>query len=200
LTVSESLPVLGIPTGPYLDQVTSEGREKFVKSIDRLKKAGCIVKEVPAMPDFSDIVDRHVLILAAEAAQVHATWYSEFGELYHTKTADLIREGRIISVGELAEALTGRQKLRRQLTGLMDDCSIDLWVSPAATGFAPKGLENTGDPIMNLPWTHSGLPSMTIPSGKNAAGLPIGFQIAGRWYEDERLLDWSIELETILAK
>jgi Asp-tRNA(Asn)/Glu-tRNA(Gln) amidotransferase A subunit family amidase len=200
LTVNDSLPVLGIPTGPYLEQVTAEGRENFVESIDRLNKAGCIVKEVPAMPDFSDIVVRHGLIIAAEAAQVHATWYSEFGDPYHTKTADLIREGRIVSVGELAEALTGRQQLRRQLTGLMDDRSIDLWVSPAATGFAPKGLENTGDPVMNLPWTHSGLPTVTIPSGKNAAGLPLGLQITGRWYEDERLLDWSIELETILTK
>ena len=200
LTVSESLPVLGIPIGPYLELVTTEGQEYFVKTIDRLNKAGCKVKEVPAMPNFNDIVERHVLILAAEAAQVHATWYSEFGELYHTKTADLIREGRIVSVGELAEALTGRQQLRRQLTSLMDDGSIDLWVSPAATDFAPKGLEHTGDPVMNLPWTHSGLPSVTIPSGKNASGLPLGLQITGRWYEDERLLDWSIELETILTK
>jgi len=200
LTVSETLPVLGIPTGPYLDEVSSEGWELFSKSLDRLNDAGCIVKEVPAMTDFIKIVNRHGLILAAEAAQVHATWYSEYGELYHNMTADLIREGRTISVGDLAEALTGRQQLRRELTALMDEHKVDLWVSPAATGMAPRGLENTGDPIMNLPWTHSGLPSVTLPSGTNVDGLPLGLQIAGRWYEDERLLDWSIELESLLDR
>ncbi len=198
LIINEALPVLGIPTGPFLEQVSSDGWEHFSKSVSLLNDAGCIVKEVPAMADFNDIVNRHGLILAAEAAQVHASWYAEYGELYHAMTANLIREGREISVGDLAEALTGRQRLKRELTALMDENNIDLWVSPAATGAAPKGLENTGDPILNLPWTHSGLPSVSLPSGKNVDGLPLGLQIAGRWYEDERLLDWSIELESLL--
>jgi Asp-tRNA(Asn)/Glu-tRNA(Gln) amidotransferase A subunit family amidase len=199
LTVNEALPTLGIPTGPYLKHVTDEGLEHFEATQHLLVQAGCTIIEVSTMADFEDIIARHQLILAAEAAQVHASWFAEFGQLYHPKTAELIQAGRAISVGNLAEALTGRQLLRRQLTSLMDDFQLDLWIAPSAPGAAPKGLDSTGDPILNLPWTHSGLPVLSLPSGANSKGLPMGLQIVGRWYEDERLVDWSVELESILA-
>ncbi len=44
---------------------------------------------------------------------------------------------------------------------------------------------------MNLPWTHSGLPTLGIPSGKNAQSLPLGLQVAAPWYEDEKLFDYG---------
>jgi Asp-tRNA(Asn)/Glu-tRNA(Gln) amidotransferase A subunit family amidase len=99
----------------------------------------------------------------------------------------------------LAEALNGRQELRRQLTEEMDKYGLDLWICPSAPGAAPAGLESTGDPIMNLPWTHSGLPSVNLPSGFTSEGLPMGLQAVGRWYEDEALLEWSAQLEMTLS-
>jgi len=40
---------------------------------------------------------------------------------------------------------------------------ITAFMAPAATGFAPHGLDSTGDWIMNLPWTYAGVPVMSIP-------------------------------------
>ena len=111
---------------------------------------------------------------------------------------ELIRRGREISVGKLAEALNGRQQLRREITSLMDEHGLDLWICPSAPGAAPYGLESTGDPIMNLPWTHSGLPAVNLPTGFDEGGLPMGLQVVGRWYEDEALLEWSAQLELSL--
>ena len=82
---------------------------------------------------------------------------------------------------------------------LMDAYDLDLWISPATRGPAPKGLSNTGNGIMNLPWTQSGLPALNLPAGQSQAGLPLGFQVAGRWYADEDLLAWSIGLEQSLS-
>ena len=79
----------------------------------------------------------------------------------------------------------------------MDKYGIDLWIAPSAPGPAPKGLDSTGNPIMNLPWTQSGLPAVTLPTGKAENGLPLGLQIIGRWYEDEKLLDWTADIEMI---
>jgi len=84
--------------------------------------------------------------------------------------------------------------LREELTTLMDAFDLDLWLSPAAPGPAPRGLDYTGDAIMNLPWTHSGLPTLSLPAGKNAAGLPLGLQVTARWYADEVLLAWCVML------
>jgi Asp-tRNA(Asn)/Glu-tRNA(Gln) amidotransferase A subunit family amidase len=47
---------------------------------------------------------------------------------------------------------------------------------------------------MNLPWTHSGLPAVSLPAGTNEAGLPLGIQLAARFEEDERLLAWAERL------
>ena len=52
---------------------------------------------------------------------------------------------------------------------------------------------------MNLPWTHAGLPTVTIPVMSNADGLPFGLQIAGGWYQDERLLKWAGRIEDDLG-
>ncbi len=40
-----------------------------------------------------------------------------------------------------------------------------------------------------------GLPAVTIPMGRTAAGLPVGIQLMGRPYGDELLLDIAIQLE-----
>jgi Asp-tRNA(Asn)/Glu-tRNA(Gln) amidotransferase A subunit family amidase len=192
-------PVLGVPEGAYLDCATEEGFAHFRSVYERLALAGYEIKPIRAMNDYAEIRERHYLIVAAEAARVHAEWFARYGELYHPKTADLIRRGQSIVDAALAEALRGREKLRSELTALMDQHGIDLWIAPAAPGAAPRGLDSTGDPVMNLPWTHSGLPTLTLPSGVNAAGLPLGLQLAGRWYADEALLAWANEIARVVG-
>jgi Asp-tRNA(Asn)/Glu-tRNA(Gln) amidotransferase A subunit family amidase len=151
------------------------------------------------MPDFDEIHERHNLIVAAEAAQVHADWYAGYEQLYHPKTADLIDRGRQLSRDQLNIALHGQGKLRRELTQLMDQNGLDMWISPSAVGPAPEGLDGTGDPVMNLPWTHAGLPTLSVPAGANSTGLPLGLQLAARWYDDERLVDWSAAIEDAVS-
>jgi Asp-tRNA(Asn)/Glu-tRNA(Gln) amidotransferase A subunit family amidase len=173
--------------------------EAFRATCDKLAAAGYTVKSVGVMADFQAIYDRHYLIAAAEAAQVHAEWFARYEELYHERTADLIRRGQQVRQMELEEARAGREELRHDLTMAMNQEGIDLWLSPAALGAAPEGLDRTGDPVMNLPWTHSGLPTLNLPMARNSVGLPLGLQVAGRWYADEALLEWALELETVIS-
>jgi Asp-tRNA(Asn)/Glu-tRNA(Gln) amidotransferase A subunit family amidase len=81
----------------------------------------------------------------------------------------------------------------------MDAYGIDLWITPSATGPAPAGLANTGDPVMNLPWSHAGLPALGLPAGLAANGLPLGVQLVGRWFADEELMSQATVLEQALA-
>ena len=192
-----SQPALGIPEGPYLERASAEGLAHFRAVCARLQGAGFVVKPVAALSDFDEIYARHNLLVAAEAAQVHREWYGRYGEQYHPKTADLIERGLRLSKEELVAARNGRWQLRRQLMQLMEQEGIDLWLSPPAPGPAPVGLDSTGDPVMNLPWTHAGLPTLTLPAGKNEARLPLGLQLTARWYEDEKMLDWAADMEQV---
>ena len=191
-------PVLGIPQGPYLTHASQEGLDHFEATCRRLSEAGYAVKHVPIMPDFDLICEHHNTIVAAEAAQTHQDWYPENSILYHPRTAELIEQGRQIEAQTLREARQGQKALREILAGAMDEHGIDLWLSPSAVGPAPMGLESTGDPVMNLPWTHAGVPTITLPSGFSANGLPLGLQLAARWYRDEDLLAWAPDLEQAL--
>ncbi len=194
-------PALGVPTGPYLDRVSDEGRESFERTLGRLRDAGIQIAELPAMSDYEQIAERHRLILAAEAAQVHQQWFAEFADRYDPKTAELIRAGQSVSAEDLETAGAGRGLLRDQLNTMMSEHEIDLWISPSATGTAPRGLGSTGDPAMNLPWTHAGLPTITLTSdwSSDELPLPLGIQLTARWGEDEQLLAYAQVVDPLLG-
>jgi Asp-tRNA(Asn)/Glu-tRNA(Gln) amidotransferase A subunit family amidase len=187
-------PRLGIPEGPYLARASDEALASFRAACDRLAAAGFEVAAVPALPDFEEVVQRHLLLFVAEAAHVHASWYERHGGLYDARTAALIERGRSAPAAEVGRARAGRTRLRRGIEALMDRHHLDFWISPAATGPAPRGLDSTGDPVMNLPWTYCGLPVLALPAGENADGLPMGLQLTARFDRDEELLAWGSAL------
>jgi Asp-tRNA(Asn)/Glu-tRNA(Gln) amidotransferase A subunit family amidase len=191
-------PVLGIPDGPYLQSASEEGLAHFETVCMLLKNAGFELQHIQAMSDFAEIRARHDVIMSAEAAQIHKTWFEKYENLYSDKFAELVRRGQQITNSQLQIALQTRDDFRAAMRRLFLDNNIDLWISPATVGPAPKGLESTGDPVMNLPWTQAGLPAMNLPSGKNQARLPLGLQMVGNWYKDESLLFWAKDLEKVL--
>lgn len=183
-------PTLGVPEGPYLAQADQEALDAFREQVARLEETGYDVRRVDLLGDVEDVNDRHQALVAAETALSHSERFAEYGNLYAEATADLIREGHEVSVGELSEARTGRGKLREDVERTMDRGGIDLWLCPGAPGPAPEGIDTTGDPVMNLPWTHSGQPAMALPAGE-LDGLPLGLQCVARYGDDERLVQWA---------
>ena len=193
-------PRLGIPTGPYMDHAEPGAVQHLEEIRATLVSAGFEVVEVSAMPDFAQIFDRHQLILAAEAARVHENWFAEFSDRYHPKTAELIRKGQGIPEEALAAAVSEIPGFRQQIAERMKDAGIDAWLTPSAPGPAPKGLESTGNPVMNLPWTQAGLPTLTIPSGRSRSGLPLGTQLVGWWYRDEALFAQGRKIAAVIGQ
>lgn len=193
-----SRPTLGIPEGAYLERTSAAGLAHFRASCAKLVEAGFMVKSVPVMADFDDIYTRHNVIVAADAAQVHANWFAQYGDVYHPKTADLIVRGQGITAVSLQTAVAGREQLRHELAAAATAHAIDLWLSPPALGAAPAGLDGTGDPVMNLPWTHAGVPTLTVPAGLDEQGLPMGLQLAAGWQQDELLFGWGKQIEAAL--
>lgn len=194
----EAPPVLGVPEGSYLERATREGLAHFRATCERLAAAGFIVCPVPALEDFDTIYRKHNQLVAYEAARTHAAWYSVYGDRYHPKTTDLIVSGQAVSDRDYERALESRVSLRDELAELMLRNHIDAWISPPAPGPALAGLESTGNPVMNLPWTHAGVPAVSLPAGANAAGWPMGLQVTGGFGDDEALLATAAQVEQVL--
>jgi Asp-tRNA(Asn)/Glu-tRNA(Gln) amidotransferase A subunit family amidase len=184
-------PVLGVPDGPYLTQASPEGLAAFEAQILHLQAAGVTVRRIPALANIEAVNQRHRRIVAAEAARVHHAWFAQYADRYSQAMTTLIKTGQQISDDQLAADLEESQEFRREIQAQMDREGIDLWVCPSATGPAPQGIESTGDPIMNLPWTHAGVPVIGLPAGRAQNGLPLGLQFVGRFLHDEQLLAWA---------
>lgn len=191
-------PVLGIAEGDYLACVEPAALAVFQSTVGRLQRGGYTIRHVPLFADFADWVRAHHLLVAAEAAQVHRDWYARFAARYRSETAELIERGRGVDAAALAGARAALERQRRQVMEHMSRYAIDAWITPAATGPAPRGLARTGDSIMQLPWTQAGLPCLNLPAGQ-LAGLPLGLQLGGGWCCDERVIEWGAGIYAALA-
>lgn len=192
--------VLGVPDGPYLEQASPKVLEIFEKRLTYLEELGCELRRIGTFENISEINAMHNKLIAAEAAAVHNEWFHDNQELYRPKTKKIILEGMAVKQKELEEARKHQRILRTELEKLMHEYNIDLWISPSTTTLAPKGINYTGDPSMNLPWTNAGLPAINLPAGTSEDGLPVGIQFISRFMDDEKLLVLAKDLNMLLAR
>ncbi|MFG2223846.1 amidase [Streptomyces sp. NPDC048644] len=193
------LPVLGVPVGPYLRRADDEALAALNDQRALLRAAGYTVHEEPLMDDFADVVTQLFTMNRYEVARAHADWFERFGDLYREQTAEAIREGRSIGDSDYEVARVRRAAFRDRLAVAGTEAGIDLWIAPAATGAAPLGLGSTGSSIMSLPWSNAGLPSVALPAGRSAGGLPLGLQIVGPFGADPYVLHCAAGIERALG-
>lgn len=192
-------PTLGVPADAYLDQASQEGRELFETHLETLAAAGYEIQRTDLFAAASRISEQHQTLMKAESALAHHEWFDAHGDAYREQTADFIADGRAVTAGELASARAEQRRLRETVTATMADAGIDAWVTPAAPGPAPEGIESTGNSIMNRFWTYVGVPAATVPAGTASNGLPVGLQCTAAPGEGESLLAWAADLRAALA-
>ncbi|WP_051837619.1 amidase [Streptomyces sp. NRRL WC-3742] len=198
--VAAGKPVLGVPEGPYLERAEPEALRAFEGWLAGLEAAGLVVRRVPLFPDFAEVARQLQVINRFEMARSHADWFARFGGLYRPETVAGIRVGQGVAAEDRTAALQARERLRERVAARTAEAGVDLWLAPSATGGAPEGLHSTGDGVMSLPWSYLGLPALSLPAGRTAAGLPLGLQVVGARGRDELLMAQAAELERVLAE
>jgi aspartyl-tRNA(Asn)/glutamyl-tRNA(Gln) amidotransferase subunit A len=79
-----------------------------------------------------------------------------------------------------------RRLFQQEVSQMFQD--VDILVTPSTPTPAPRDLGTTGDARFQSPWTHAGVPTITLPSGLSQAGMPLGLQLIAPALEEERLL------------
>ncbi len=193
-----SPPRIGIPTGAFIDQASDHMRGALDAAAQRLRAAGISVESAPTLHNIADISARHRNLTTYEFAEVHQERYEKYGAMFRPQSAQLYEAGRQISAADAEAGRASRFELRQRLHERMDRAGIDAWLAPSAVGSAPHGLGSTGDPAMNLPWTHAGMPVVNLPFG-DVDGLPLGLSLVGRFGHDETLLGQAAMVESALT-
>ena len=195
----DAMPRIGVTDGPYLEQADDEARAALERAVERLEAAGAEVRRIRMLENIEAVNDRHNTLVAAEFAEAHHERFEAWGQLYRPFSARHVEEGWVVPASEVTAGRESRFELRARLEAVFAEQGLDLLLSVPATGTAPVGLGWTGDASMNLPWTHSGLPAVTLPAGSAENGLPLGVQLGGPFGRDETLLAWAERLESIVG-
>jgi Asp-tRNA(Asn)/Glu-tRNA(Gln) amidotransferase A subunit family amidase len=188
---------IGVPAGEYVEQANETGQEHFEAHLETLRKAGFTVEEMPVFDDITTVNDHHETMIEAEVAMEHADWYTEYGERYHPDTAAMVERGWETDIEAVGQGRLSQRATRKKIGQTIADFDLDVLVAPAAPGPAPEGLEDSGDPVMNLPWTHAGVPALTVPATSTETGLPLGLQCITAYGEDETLVANALQLEAV---
>lgn len=131
------------------------------------------------------IAAAHQVVMSAEISAIHAREHQRNPAHYAPKIAQAVQDGHGVSGRDYLDA----QRLRRRLHAdvLARFATMDAWLLPSVADVAPT-RETTGDRSLQIPASLLGLPAISIPSGRSAAGLPIGAQLVAAPGRDELVL------------
>jgi Asp-tRNA(Asn)/Glu-tRNA(Gln) amidotransferase A subunit family amidase len=176
-------PLFGLIKPPVWDRADADTREAFAEMAAELKD--CLVEvELPSMT--AEALDWHRTIMEAEMAANLDREYEQGRDKLSASLREQLARGRDIRALDYQRALARVPLLNSGFDEMFERC--DAFITPAAAGTAPKGLESTGDPAFCTLWTLCGMPALNLPIMQGSNGLPLGVQLVGPRGSDARLL------------
>jgi aspartyl-tRNA(Asn)/glutamyl-tRNA(Gln) amidotransferase subunit A len=179
-------PRIGLLSGYFMENAGGEVWPGFERVVGTLWGEGATFTDVKLPKSFSLVHDVHKVIMSVETAAVHEDIFRDKNEKYGEYIHGFISSGLMVPATAYLRAQRLRDLIIRDLIGLLKD--YDCLACPSTKDTAPLGLESTGSPAYNVPWSLSGFPSVTIPSGLSKEGMPLGLQLIGKPYDDMKLL------------
>ena len=191
-----SPPRIGLIRQFFYDHSSRETRDHTDEIVARLTGAGADVVEIDLPDSFGSAHDCQRVVSNVEAAAFHEEDFRTRAGDYGPKIRANIEMGTLISGVRYLQA----QRLRRSFRVDLEEAlrGVDVALTPATPGPAPRDLSTTGDPAFQSPWTSAGLPAIVIPSGVSESGLPMATQLAGRPFDEGGLLRVARWCEDVL--
>ena len=177
---------IGLCRTQLWDTAQPETVEAIEDSADRLAAAGAQIIPIDMPSTFGLLARLRNHINDFERSRVLAYHWANNREKISDGLAAQIENGTSMAYRDYNEAITLAAESRLQLDAVFDE--VDVMLTPAVAGEAPEGLNQTGDPRFQGYWTVLHVPTITLPTHKGPNGLPVGIQLVGPRWQDERLL------------
>jgi Asp-tRNA(Asn)/Glu-tRNA(Gln) amidotransferase A subunit family amidase len=161
------------------------------------RKEGGRIEEIALPAAFAEVLPRHRIVMAVEAAQFHESRLRRHPDDYQPNIRKLLEEGLACPAPEYARCKEHQHLLQTDARNWF--VNVDVLLTPATTGPAPDAA-TTGDPAFNSPWSYTGLPTVSVPAGRSPDGLPLSIQLVGKPFEERALLTAAAWCEKVLAQ
>ena len=160
--------------------------EAVEDAADRLGRAGAAVREVVLPAAFEGLSAARETINNVERARALAYEWANHRAAISAALADGIAKGLATPPAAYAEALALAARCRSALAAAF--AGVDVLLAPCVPGEAPAGLAWTGDTRLQAFWTLLHVPTVSLPTHRGPAGLPVAVQVIGPAGGDARLL------------
>ncbi len=175
--------------GPHWHEASQSMQDSCVSAAEALRSAGVSVTDLRSPAEFTHLSECHKTVMAFEVARARHFEFRSYPEQLSSAFYGLIETGLSTPRADYDAALATRDAGEATLAKLLS--SYDVILTPAAPSGAPAGIEATGDPLFSRLWTLMRVPTVTLPFGRDAANLPLAFQLVGSFGEDQTLLAHS---------
>ena len=170
--------------------VEKKSRESFEYFIKSFKK-NIEVFDTPSY--FKDIHKYHQIIYDTDLANNFSLYFKKYKKKLSKIMQDAIIRGNKHSAKDYAEAVDFMKRSYESYEEVFEDYHGVL--SPSSPGVAPKSLKTTGTAEFNKVWSYLGTPCISLPLLQGENDLPLGVQLIGAKYDDQRFLGVANWLE-----
>lgn len=204
------------------DKVDKNIRDALAEKVELLKKKGYEIVEL-SMPTLKYALAVYYIIVPAEVSSnlsrhdgirygYRSSDAKDLGEIFSKSRNEgfMSENKRRIMIGNFVlssgfydayylKAQKARTKIIEEYKKAFEQ--VDYILTPVSPNPAFKLGEKVNDPVsmyledvMSVPINLAGVPSLAVPAGKTAEGLPLGLQIVGPRRSDKNLLKFANEL------
>ena len=214
---------IGIPKQYYGEGINSEVKEKLEEAIETYKKLGATVEEFSL--DIADYaLATYYIIACAEASSnlgrfdgirygYRTTNYTNLKDIYRNSRSEgfgpevkrrIILGTYVLSSGYYDAYYKKAQQVRTLVKKEFDEAfkKYDVLLTPTSPTVAFEMGTKSSNPlemyladICTVPVNIAGLPGISVPCGVDSNGMPIGMQLIGNRFEEEKILNAAYTFE-----
>jgi aspartyl-tRNA(Asn)/glutamyl-tRNA(Gln) amidotransferase subunit A len=181
-----------------------EGTESKIESELRIGVARITAPRTLSISDIKIPIDEDRTVQFYEAYQYHQQFIEEYRDQYDPQTLARILQGKDVTEEQYRAARCSLDALRRQSAEMFRN--VDVLITPTVPVSPPTIAElQSGLPELRKrellmlrntrPFNVLGLPSITVPCGFTADGMPVGMQISAGLGADRKVLAIAHQFE-----
>lgn len=188
---------IGVPREHYYDGASADVRRAMDESLAVLRACGARIVAID-VPDPQPIYQLTNAIGQVESATIYANWLRERPQDLSLVVRTRSEAGLLVPAVSYLEALNARARITaafvEQVFSRVDVLHIPVMTMPLPTR-AETAPNESGDVMALLaritrntrPINFLGLPALAVPAGFTDNGLPVGFQLIGRPFDEAML-------------
>ncbi len=217
---------IGVPSEYFIEGINKEVKDTIQKLLSNLSSQGAELIEI-SLPNTEYAVAVYYIIAPAEASSnlarfdgvkygFRADGYEDLTDMYKRTRAEgfgkevqrrIMLGTYVLSSGYYDAYYLKASKVRNLIKKDFTDSfkKVDVIMCPTAPTTAFKIGEKVDNPlemylndIFTIPINLAGVPALSIPVGRDSNSLPIGMQIIGDFFQEEKILNIASNIETLV--